>query len=686
MQATKRVKRDLSLRDVLGVLRRQRFAVVAVFVLCLGAGAVAFKTTRGAWRTSLRILLVDAPTVASSSNDPLEKAPLPSSVGSISTQIQIIEGGEILKRLGYGNEYDPFAPKIQAQQIGETNVLTLSVEAADPATPSSVAAHLGPVYAGYMKVLQDTYITNGLAYLSGRVAKYEDEYKKALAALQAAKAKRALPALEGEGGVRSGRVTATNSEVEAREADVAAAEKTLAVLEAQQRNLPTKGNVKSIQSNRGEIEGQMAAIESLKTQRASLATQWKEGTYRLVEIDAQIAEAKRRLLELPPIVDASSVTDDPLKNSLYSQIAGAKASLAATKVHLSKAESAAAQALSEFLAYSKVEPDQTKLATEVSEARSHLLESEQTLDALNLKQNQSGDPVKILSSPSPVEKIRPLLPQYVVISLLAGMIFAVALALVKDHIEDRVTSPDEVFQLCGLEPLAQMPRMPLLSAPFSASTAIERHEPSAELFDSYRLLRFNLLNAAERGYMGSLVITSASGSEGKSDLAADLASVMAGSGRKVILVDANLRNPSVATRFGLAERPGMTDVLIGEVPLEAALVPTNVEGLHVLPAGAKTTNPVDLLESSQMVSMHTSLRELADLVIFDAPSCLAFADVSVLASFTDSVLVVAELGTTKRDLLNRGVSLLQRSSARLVGVVLRESQPGRKRGRRKAAA
>jgi capsular exopolysaccharide synthesis family protein len=289
--------------------------------------------------------------------------------------------------------------------------------------------------------------------------------------------------------------------------------------------------------------------------------------------------------------------------------------------------------------------------------------------------------------PSNAEKVRPIVAQYIVVAVLTGLILSVGLALVKDHVEDRVTSPDEVFQLCGLEPLAQMPRAPALTAPGSTTTGIERHEPAAELFDSYRLLRFNLLNAAERGYMGSLVITSATGSEGKSDLAADLASVMAASGRKVILVDANLRNPSVAARFGLNERPGMTDVLIGEAPLEAALVPTSIEGLHVLPAGARTSNPVDLLESSQMVSMHASLRELADLVIFDAPSCLAFADVSVLASFTDSVIVVAELGTTKRDLLNRGVNLLQRSSARLVGVVLRDhQQSGRKKGRRKAAA
>jgi len=294
--------------------------------------------------------------------------------------------------------------------------------------------------------------------------------------------------------------------------------------------------------------------------------------------------------------------------------------------------------------------------------------------------------VRILGSASPAEKVRPILYQYAVVSVLIGLVFAVGVALIKDHIEDRITSPDEVFELCGLEPLAQMPRLPAIEAPFSTSTAIERRGPAAELFDSYRLLRFNLLNAAERGYMGSLVVTSATGSEGKSELAADLASVMAGSGRKVILVDANLRHPSVAARFGLSERPGMTDVLIGDAPLEAALVPTNVEGLHILPAGAKTTNPVDLLESAQMVSLHSSLRELADLVIFDAPSCLSYVDVSVIASFTDSVLVVAELGTTKRDLLNRGVNLLQRSSARLVGIVLREHQPKRKVRRRRAAA
>jgi capsular exopolysaccharide synthesis family protein len=260
----------------------------------------------------------------------------------------------------------------------------------------------------------------------------------------------------------------------------------------------------------------------------------------------------------------------------------------------------------------------------------------------------------------------------------------VSLALLKDHIEDRVTSPQDVFQICGLEPLAQMPSLPASSA-LSASTALARHEANPALFDSYRLLRFNLLNAAERGYMGSLVVTSVTGSEGKSDLACDLAEVMASGGRRIILVDANLRNPSLAGHFSVSERPGLTDILVGDATLTQALAPTAIPGLMLLPAGAKTPNPVDLLESTQMVSLHSELREHADLIIFDAPSCLSYADVSVLASFTDSVLVVAEMGSTKRDLLNRGVQMLQRSSARLVGVVLRDKQLPRRTKRGKAA-
>lgn len=687
-QPVTRVKRDLSLRDVLLILKRQKLTMVVIFVLCLGAGAVAYKITRPTFRSSVRVL-IESPVGAV---DDQNKGATASADSAIGNQIAFIEEGFMVEQLNRMDPInvsktagDPARPRITAVATPDTNVLTITVESSNPRVPELVGNAIPAAYETLKTEQVKEAVDNAGNSVNNLLAKYQERYRTALKKLDQAKSSRALPALDGEAAIRAGRVTATQGDVEAKEAEVAAQEKLLATVEGELAALPKRHKNITVSANVGAIEAQKALLKGLEADRASKLTVWKEGTPEIKKIDAEIEQQRQRLAEIPTVLDQSDQTEDPLKQGLIGQIAGDKASLAAAKTRLAKAQDAAAKALTEFETYSKLEPSQTKLTTEVAEARAQLLQAEQNFDGLKIKQYQQQQWMAPLGSPSPAERIRPILNQYVVVAVLGGLIFALGFALLKDYVEDKVTSADDVFLISGLEPLAQMPRVPALTAPISASTSIARIAPSAELFDSYRLLRFNLLNAAERGYMGSLVITSATGSEGKSDLAADLASVMAGSGRRVVLVDANLRHPSVAPRFGLNERPGMTDVLIGEAELEQAIVPTNVPGLHVLPAGAKTTNPVDLLESAQMVSLHARLREMADLVIFDAPSCLTYADVSVLASFTDSVIVVAELGTTKRALLSRGVNMLQRSSARLVGVVLRDHQPSRRRGKRKAA-
>ncbi|HLK14186.1 MAG TPA: polysaccharide biosynthesis tyrosine autokinase [Fimbriimonadaceae bacterium] len=694
MQPTNRIKRDLSLKEVLVVLRRQWLTFAVVFMLCLAAGAISFRMTRAVFKSNLKILVEMTTAGPTSANtDPMSQVSSPTSYDSLATQIQWLDGSPMMRAiyeghaLGIYNEFDPFSPTIEAKQVEDTNVLALTVQGSDPSIIGPVAYYLPDTYKEWLIVRRDYVLNKGLEYLAADRLSQEISYNSAVAAAQKAKSSRSLPALTGEASVRSGRVTQTANESDAAEAQVAVAEKNLNTLQAQLKGLSGPEKTTSVHPNNSEIESVKSEIAQLEQQKAELLQTWKEGSPKIKDVNARIESAHQHLLAIPPVMDDSPTTENPLKVGLRTQVQGARVALNQALVQKEKANVRAAKALKELEDYTKVDPTETRLEGEIVIARNRMVETQQAIDALKLKRAQvNNDPIKVISQASPIEKVRPILGQYVLVSVLAGLVLSVLVSLVKDHVEDKVTSAEDVFQLCGLEPLAQMPRMQALTAPTSASTAIERHEPPAELFDSYRLLRFNLLNAAERGYMGSLVITSATGAEGKSDLAADLASVMAAGGRRVILVDANLRNPSVAARFSLRERPGMTDVLIGEATLEEALVPTNIDGLSVLPAGAKTPNPVDLLESSQMVSLHSSLRELADLVIFDAPSCLTFADVSVLASFTDSVIVVAELGTTKRDMLNRGVNLIQRSSARLVGVVLRERQAQRKRGRRKAAA
>jgi capsular exopolysaccharide synthesis family protein len=192
---------------------------------------------------------------------------------------------------------------------------------------------------------------------------------------------------------------------------------------------------------------------------------------------------------------------------------------------------------------------------------------------------------------------------------------------------------------------------------------------SGSLLESYRILRSNVRFATVDEPVCSILVTSTIPGEGKSTTAANLAVAMALDERRVILVDADLRRPTVHKKFNMQLKPGLTDVLVGVLPLEAALRDTNIPGLRVLAAGPIPPNPVELLSSRTMHQIHRTLKEMADVIIFDSPPCLVTADAQVLSAEVDGVLYVMQFGETKKTGARHAVELLSRAQARLLGVV-----------------
>jgi capsular exopolysaccharide synthesis family protein len=169
----------------------------------------------------------------------------------------------------------------------------------------------------------------------------------------------------------------------------------------------------------------------------------------------------------------------------------------------------------------------------------------------------------------------------------------------------------------------------------------------------------------------SVVITSSSSGEGKTDLAWRLGYAMARDNRRVIIVDANLRNPELHELANVGIRPGLTDVLLGENTLDEVLHETGAPGLRILTAGSEIANPGDLLLSNNMRVLHEELKLRADLVIFDSPPCLDTADANVLAHLADSVLYITSKGSS-RTALRSGIKMLRQAQGKLLGVITRD--------------
>jgi capsular exopolysaccharide synthesis family protein len=209
------------------------------------------------------------------------------------------------------------------------------------------------------------------------------------------------------------------------------------------------------------------------------------------------------------------------------------------------------------------------------------------------------------------------------------------------------------------------------------SELITISEPRSPISEAYRALRTNLDFAGLDQALQTLVVTSAGVGEGKSTTLANLAVVSAQAGRKVILVDADLRRPTLHQIFGLNNETGLTTAMIDDQTLASPpLQQTPVEGLSVLTSGPLPANPADLMGSRRMEEVIAALLEQADQILFDTPPIVAVTDAAVLATKVDGVLLIVSAGKTRREYARLAVQRLEQINARLVGTVLTNVQMG----------
>ncbi len=193
-------------------------------------------------------------------------------------------------------------------------------------------------------------------------------------------------------------------------------------------------------------------------------------------------------------------------------------------------------------------------------------------------------------------------------------------------------------------------------------------DPRSPVSEAYRTLRTNLSFYSLDNPVKTLVVTSAEPNEGKTTTAANLAVTMAQAGNKTILVDCDLRRPSLHEYFNMNSKVGFTEAILQDdvLPLQE----TGVENLRILTSGTKPPNPADLLGSKKTDALIKVLEESADFVIFDAPPVIVVTDAVVLGAKVDGVLLVLQAGKSRRDHAERAKQILEQAKVRIVGATL----------------
>lgn len=197
-------------------------------------------------------------------------------------------------------------------------------------------------------------------------------------------------------------------------------------------------------------------------------------------------------------------------------------------------------------------------------------------------------------------------------------------------------------------------------------------DPRSPASEAYRTLRTNLSFYSLDEPIRTLVVTSPTANEGKSLTIANLAVTTAQGGRRTILVDCDLRRPSLHSIFGVNNDAGLTTMILDETAT-SSLQPTSVEKLSLLTSGPLPPNPADLLGSRHVERVLEQLLEEADIVLLDAPPVLGFTDAAVLGARVDGVLLVLRAGKTKREHAERAKVQLERANVRIIGVTLTDA-------------
>ncbi|MFP3668930.1 CpsD/CapB family tyrosine-protein kinase [Priestia sp. SIMBA_032] len=193
--------------------------------------------------------------------------------------------------------------------------------------------------------------------------------------------------------------------------------------------------------------------------------------------------------------------------------------------------------------------------------------------------------------------------------------------------------------------------------------------PKSSIAEQFRTLRTNIQFSSVDTDLQSVVITSPNPAEGKSTITANLAVVFAQQGKRVLLIDSDLRKPTVHYTFHTENHVGLSNVLTRQVTLQEAVKTSRQENLWVLTSGPIPPNPSELLGSKGMNALLNEVKNEYDLIILDSPPVLALTDAQVLANLTDGVVLVISSGNTQIDSAKKAKELLESAKAKILGVV-----------------
>lgn len=673
---------EVDLKKIWSALWRNRLLIASIVAISLVLGVLSLFLVSPTYRANSSVEIEDQPTKVLGTED-FQQVDDRDTDRLLQTQIDILKSRALAERVANGLNLaanDRFLlaqgitpkPVTRREQVikslqdnlivslpRNSRVVPISFDSHSPSVASTIAnAYAENLIAGNLQRHYDTstyskeFLQNQLTLTKARLEKSEE------ALLSYARSVGLVDPSAGGGDPSNPNNNAPRSLTSANLIDL-----NQSLAQAQASRIQAEGRWREAQAtpvmSLPDVLGN-PAIQQMTQKRAELQSDYQEQLQHRKPDHPAVQQAAAALKELDGQIAALA---NSIRNSIHNQYVTAQqqeSQLQSAVGHL-KGATLAEQGLGIRYNILKREVDTNRELYDGLLQRYKEVSAEAGVTSNNISVIDRADPPLLPVSPNPFVNMA--------IALFGGLVLALGTVAALEVFHDGVRGPEEVETRFGTPLLGVIPRL----AGGGASEALS--QPDSQISEAYQTVRASVELSTEGGPPRTMLVTSCREGEGKTTTALAMARDAAAAGAKVILVDADMRRPSVHTVMNIPKTPGLSNLLTQSLSADAVIHETDTPGLHVMPAGPKPPSPAELLSGAGFRALLTYLKEHYDQVIIDSPPVLGLADAPRLSAAVDGTMLVIEANRSQRGAIEAAVRRLTAARARIIGAVLVKFDP-----------
>lgn len=580
---------------------------------------------------------------------------------------------------------EEFLERLSLENIPGTDILQLSYQSTDPEEAAIAVNKIMSLYLENNVLANRTGAATAREFISRQLPKTEATVSQAEVALRKFKEENNVIALEQEAESAVGEI----ADVEAKITD---AQANLVDANARSQALRSKLGMSSQEavaaSSLSQAPGVQKALEELQQVESQLAveqTRYQAGHPQVVELrenrDALRAQLQGRVKQVLGTQKEpdGNLQNGELKQQLTADLVAAEAERLGLTEQVTTLSNVLATNGQRANVLPKLEQRQRELERQLTAAQSTYETLLKRMEEIRVEENRNVANARIVEQAMVPEKpVAPSKKINLAMGGLVGLLLGLGIALILEALDNSIKTVKQAREVFGYTLLGIIPNFGNKSSKVSSRdhgsepsvpNLIVRDRPRSSISEAYRMLQANLKFLSSDKALKTLVVTSSVPREGKSTMSANLAAAIAQSGRRVLLVDADMRLPRQHHIWDLLNEAGLSDVLVGQAELRTVIKPV-MDNLHVLSAGVVPPNPMALLDSERMAALIDNFADSYDFVIVDTPALCVAADAPILGRMADGVLLVVRPGVVDSASATAAKEVLERSGQNVLGQVL----------------